>query len=50
MLATTPESHIHGEEKHDWPESRIYYPDKPGLDGWTNAIADAAKDILLAHA
>ena len=35
---------------HNWPESRIFYPEKPGLDGWANAIADAAKDITVANA
>lgn len=38
--------------KNNWPESRIYYPDRPGLDGWAEAIGNAAKDILhdVAHA
>jgi uroporphyrinogen-III synthase len=34
---------------HNWDESRIFFPDKPGLDGWVKAIQQAAEDIKLAH-
>eukprot|EP00584_Thalassiosira_punctigera_P022145 CAMPEP_0172553086 /NCGR_PEP_ID=MMETSP1067-20121228/48391_1 /TAXON_ID=265564 ORGANISM="Thalassiosira punctigera, Strain Tpunct2005C2" /NCGR_SAMPLE_ID=MMETSP1067 /ASSEMBLY_ACC=CAM_ASM_000444 /LENGTH=327 /DNA_ID=CAMNT_0013341193 /DNA_START=70 /DNA_END=1053 /DNA_ORIENTATION=+ len=27
-------------ENH-WAEKNIFYPEKPGIDGWTNAVADA---------
>ena len=34
---------------HDWPESQIFYPDSPGLDGWIDSISEAADNVQVAH-
>jgi len=28
-----------------WEECNIFYPDKPGVDGWTTAVADALESL-----
>lgn len=27
--------------KHNWEEDNIFFPEKPGVDGWVDAVADA---------
>lgn len=34
---------------HDWEESKIFFPEKPGIEGWVNAIQEALDDIQVAH-
>lgn len=34
---------------HGWDESKIFFPEKPGIDGWVQAIKEAAASIALAH-
>jgi uroporphyrinogen-III synthase len=36
--------------RHNWDESRIFFPEKPGLDGWVQAIKEAADSIKVSHA
>lgn len=31
--------------EHDWEEEDIFYPEKPGVDGWTTAVADALERL-----
>ncbi|KAL7487449.1 hypothetical protein ACHAW6_013029 [Cyclotella cf. meneghiniana] len=31
--------------KEEWEESAIFYPDKPGIDSWVLAVADALESI-----
>jgi uroporphyrinogen-III synthase len=35
---------------HGWPESMIFYPDAPGLEGWADAVKEAMEDIRISHA
>ena len=28
-----------------WPESAIFYPEKPGMDGWAKAVGDALETV-----
>lgn len=35
--------------KHGWEESKIFYPEKPGIDGWVQSIKDAAASIAVPH-
>jgi len=30
--------------KNEWEEKNIFYPDKPGVDGWAAAVADALEN------
>lgn len=34
---------------HGWDERKIYYPEKPGIDGWVQAIKDAAVAKTVAQ-
>jgi len=34
---------------HGWDESKIFYPEKPGIDGWVKAIKDAEASLAIAH-
>jgi uroporphyrinogen-III synthase len=34
---------------HGWDESKIFFPENPGIDGWVQAIKDAAASIAVAH-
>ncbi len=31
--------------KNQWEESNIFFPEKPGVDGWASAVADALEHI-----
>jgi len=31
--------------KHGWSSDRIFYPDKPGIEGWVQAIEEAVESI-----
>lgn len=33
--------------KNEWEENAIFYPEKPGVDGWALAVADALESISL---
>lgn len=33
-----------------WKEEHIFYPEKPGMDGWVDAVADAAATLATIHA
>ena len=33
--------------KNEWEENKIFYPDKPGIDGWTTAVLEALSSISL---
>lgn len=36
---------------HSWNEEQIYFAEKPGIDGWVNAIQNAVLDVKnVAHA
>lgn len=32
-----------------WKEEHIFYPEKPGMTGWVDAVADAAASLVTAH-
>lgn len=34
---------------HNWDESKIFYPEKPGIDGWVQAIQEALNDTKVTH-
>mmetsp|Transcript_31382 Transcript_31382/g.46365 ORF Transcript_31382/g.46365 Transcript_31382/m.46365 type:complete len:133 (+) Transcript_31382:251-649(+) len=31
--------------EQEWKESQIYYPEKPGVEGWVNAVVEALDSI-----
>lgn len=31
-----------------WPESTIFYPEKPGMEGWAKAVADAFASVTAS--
>lgn len=33
-----------------WKEEQIFYPEKPGMAGWVDAVADAAASLATIHA
>ena len=33
----------------EFPESNIFFPEKPGLPGWAQAVEDALQSLTLAH-
>jgi uroporphyrinogen-III synthase len=33
---------------HSWSESQIFFPESPGLEGWSNSIAESIKDLQNA--
>jgi len=33
-----------------WPEERIFFPDKPGIPGWVEAVENAAESLHLSQA
>lgn len=33
--------------KNEWEESSIFYPEKPGVDGWASAVVDALESIQV---
>lgn len=35
--------------KHKWPEEKIFYPEKPGIVGWSKAVKEALETIQVAH-
>jgi uroporphyrinogen-III synthase len=35
--------------KHEWPESKIFYPEKPGISGWVASVNEALETIQMAH-
>lgn len=35
--------------KHNWPEERIFYPEKPGIAGWATSVKEALESIQVAH-
>jgi uroporphyrinogen-III synthase len=35
--------------ENEWPESQIFYPDKPGVAGWADAVADALESLSKVH-
>lgn len=35
--------------QNDWPESRIYFPEKPGIAGWAASVKKALESIQVAH-
>jgi len=32
-----------------WPESRIFFPEKPGIPGWASSVKEALETIQVAH-
>lgn len=32
-----------------WPEDRIFYPEKPGIDGWVKAVEEAMQSLHLSQ-
>jgi uroporphyrinogen-III synthase len=34
---------------HEWPESKIFFPRKPGISGWAASVLQALKTIQVAH-
>lgn len=35
--------------KEGWKEEQIFYPDKPGIEGWVEAVQDAVQSISTVH-
>ena len=35
--------------KHGWSEERIFYPEKPGIEGWVEAIRSAVAHLTVVH-
>lgn len=35
--------------KHEWDESKIFYPEKPGISGWAASVKEALETIQIAH-
>jgi uroporphyrinogen-III synthase len=35
--------------KHEWPESKIFYPEMPGISGWAASVKQALETIQVAH-
>ena len=33
----------------DWPEDRIFYPEKPGISNWAASVKEALETIEVAH-
>jgi uroporphyrinogen-III synthase len=34
---------------HKWPEERIFFPEKPGIQGWAASVKEALETIPVAH-
>lgn len=35
--------------KNEWPEERIFFPEKPGILGWAVSVKEALETIQVAH-
>ena len=50
LAACIGETSANACRKNGWKEEDIFYPEKPGIEGWVDAVADALDRVVDKHA